>query len=199
MEQMSIFDSANQSWQDFVNEAISQIEIEDDIPNNSVLIDANYSRDGSEITSYSLFIRKPDYPKGVNASGSIKTSLCNIQFAGKTGSKKIVFCLPESALHVIMSEWNIEIKRRKSENFVRVIIDPINPYFGVFCKAVIKELVDRYLREGSGNGFGCCHLYNECSDAKRCLHENKLYARGCQYYYNLNAGRIFYGKNKSIQ
>ena len=33
---------------------------------------------------------------------------------------------------------------------------------------------------------------------KKCVHENKLYSKGCQYRRNLDAGRIFYGKNRNI-
>ena len=43
--------------------------------------------------------------------------------------------------------------------------------------------------------FGCCGKYAECSDARKCLHNNTFYAKACYYRKNLDAGRIFYGKN----
>ncbi len=43
--------------------------------------------------------------------------------------------------------------------------------------------------------FGCCSSYVECSDALKCLHEDDVIYRGCQYKINLFQGRIFYGKN----
>lgn len=44
--------------------------------------------------------------------------------------------------------------------------------------------------------FGCCSLYIECSDAKQCLRDvNNSEYTGCYYRKNLEAGRIFYGKN----
>lgn len=43
--------------------------------------------------------------------------------------------------------------------------------------------------------FGCCGKYVECSDSKKCLHCNTFYAKACYYRKNLDAGRIFYGKN----
>ena len=46
--------------------------------------------------------------------------------------------------------------------------------------------------------FGCCSRYLECSDNKKCTHPDKLYVKGCQYKLNLDAGRIFYGKNRNI-
>lgn len=45
--------------------------------------------------------------------------------------------------------------------------------------------------------FGCCGKYVECSDARKCLHNNTFYARACYYRKNLEADRIFYGKNAS--
>lgn len=44
--------------------------------------------------------------------------------------------------------------------------------------------------------FGCCAFYEQCSDAKKCLHQDPFYSYACTYRKNLEAGRIFYGKNK---
>ena len=46
--------------------------------------------------------------------------------------------------------------------------------------------------------FGCCSKFNACSDAMKCVHENRLYSMACSYRTNLDAGRIFYGKNRNI-
>lgn len=46
--------------------------------------------------------------------------------------------------------------------------------------------------------YGCCHLFNECSSAKKCVSKDKIYSTVCSYRKNLEAGRIFYGENKTI-
>ncbi|MGN1089494.1 MAG: BRCT domain-containing protein, partial [Huintestinicola sp.] len=46
--------------------------------------------------------------------------------------------------------------------------------------------------------FGCCDLYEKCSDARKCLHDNLFYAKACWYRKNLEKGKIFYGKNKNV-
>ena len=46
--------------------------------------------------------------------------------------------------------------------------------------------------------FGCCSKYEQCSDARKCVHDYKLYAKGCQYRKNLENGLIFYGENKNV-
>ncbi len=47
--------------------------------------------------------------------------------------------------------------------------------------------------------FACCHDFMGCSDAKQCLHPDDRFFNGCEYRKNLEAGRIFYGKNMNIQ
>ena len=54
------------------------------------------------------------------------------------------------------------------------------------------------LSELGGERFGCCSRYVECSDKKECINPNFLMSRACGYRRNLEAGRIFYGKNKNI-
>ena len=66
-----------------------------------------------------------------------------------------------------------------------------------FSLFVIRELLDSFFVAG-GSAFGCCSRYEKCSDAKKCLHENRLYALGCAYYQSLREGRIFYGKNRNV-
>ena len=46
--------------------------------------------------------------------------------------------------------------------------------------------------------YGCCHLYEKCSDAKKCISKEKIYATVCAYKKNLDEGRIFYGRNRNI-
>ncbi len=44
----------------------------------------------------------------------------------------------------------------------------------------------------SNDSFGCCSRFKECSDSKKCLHPNLLYATGCAYRKNIENGKIFY-------
>jgi len=47
----------------------------------------------------------------------------------------------------------------------------------------------------NSNTFDCCSNYRACSDAKRCVISDRDYSSQCTYRKNLEAGRIFYGKN----
>lgn len=46
--------------------------------------------------------------------------------------------------------------------------------------------------------WGCCGRYLECSDAKQCVHPDKLASLSCYYRRNLLHGRVFYGRNRNI-
>lgn len=56
---------------------------------------------------------------------------------------------------------------------------------------------DRYEAQ-TGVAFGCCNDFILCSDARQCLKAKDPDYIGCQYRKNLEAGRIFYGKNRNV-
>ena len=40
--------------------------------------------------------------------------------------------------------------------------------------------------------------FERCSDAGACLHPHEVFYNHCMYRDNLEAGRIFYGKNRTV-
>ena len=64
--------------------------------------------------------------------------------------------------------------------------------------ALLKDDKHKLFRELITESFGCCNDFIKCSDAKHCIHEDDRFFNGCYYRENLEAGRIFYGKNKNI-
>lgn len=65
---------------------------------------------------------------------------------------------------------------------------------------VIQKICD-VIDEQSGviMTYGCCGLYMECSNAKKCVQKDIEWSKGCQYKQNLENGRIFYGENRNIE
>lgn len=61
-----------------------------------------------------------------------------------------------------------------------------------FLKAVAQKFARNYI---PSYRFGCCDLYEKCSDAKKCIAKDNFYTKGCFYRENLEKGLIFYGKN----
>lgn len=57
---------------------------------------------------------------------------------------------------------------------------------------LVNLVCDYIKRFEPADKFGCCHLYKECSAAKKCLHYDLFYAKACWYRKNLEQGKIFY-------
>lgn len=55
-----------------------------------------------------------------------------------------------------------------------------------------------YLNILPADTFGCCQLYLDCSDAKACVHSDKVFRTRCIYKRNIENNLIFYGKNRNI-
>lgn len=115
-------------------------------------------------------------------------------------NKNIGIHIPFSALKYFESSGHEESSPLVN-NWYRVsypvdIIDD-RAYYAMFC-----VLLDT-LKTVSKSNIGCCHLYRQCSDFKRCIAleamPNSTYAHevkhGCKYRLNLLQGKIFYGVN----
>lgn len=62
-----------------------------------------------------------------------------------------------------------------------------------------RSLIEKSIRTSCSTGsFGCCSKYNECSNARKCIHENPFYSLGCIYRSHLEAGQIYYGPNRNV-
>lgn len=69
------------------------------------------------------------------------------------------------------------------------------------CAAVadmVNAVCDELREAVKGVVFGCCNDFILCSDARQCLKSKDPDYNGCQYRKNLEAGRIFYGKNRNV-
>lgn len=63
--------------------------------------------------------------------------------------------------------------------------------------SVLKAEKERIFADLDAEPFGCCNDFVRCSDARGCLYPKERFALRCYYRQNLEAGRIFYGKNKN--
>ncbi len=64
--------------------------------------------------------------------------------------------------------------------------------------AEIAKKIYTYCRNNVNTEFDCCSRYEQCSDAKTCIHPDKQRALLCGYRKKLEKGIIFYGKNRNI-
>lgn len=68
----------------------------------------------------------------------------------------------------------------------------INQDILVYLKNIVFKSISVFK---SLHTYGCCSRYLSCSDEKKCLHPDLLYATGCIYRRNLENNLVFYGEN----
>lgn len=193
-------DFLGSNWMVVLNSVLEDTAKNEELPEKALVFIENIGRVTKKVTSYTVAVRKPDYPKGINPSGKAKNALTNIKvlITRNEPIEKLSMSIPDNLLSDVRNQFpDIPLVKRKYDATTRAIISVDDNLLKEFFNFVIKAVLDRYFKDSS-DSFGCCHLYEQCSDAKKCLHENKLYARNCIYGRNLAAGRIFYGKNRNI-
>lgn len=89
-----------------------------------------------------------------------------------------------------------EFTETHNEEWSRIRVNGVEDVLKL--KTQLSSLFMVVLSEMGGESFGCCHRYELCSDAKKCIHPDFMVAIACSYRKNLEAGRVFYGKNKNI-
>ena len=182
------------SFEAELNQMLLSIIQEKELPLNSLHLYANLSTTSKEEMSKSICIFEPEYPPvkddcvnpgknfvvmNIQMNDTIELLIRNLQFENiplpHTGKRKAV---------------------PSDKTFRHIIFDYSDrSIFGYIKENVLYCLKNYHSRVRS---FGCCSKFMECSNAKKCIHVNKLYATACAYKYNLENGRIFYGGNKNI-
>lgn len=129
------------------------------------------------------------YPSAFRSDLAQEFFVAKIKLSGK--SHYISF---PSRFAEFLRQSNFTLKSIKSQEFTRIEIGDFESKFDEFLptfQGIIWNLL-------GSRDFGCCSRYIACSDAKKCIHPDPIYAASCQYRKNLEKGCIFYGKNKNI-
>lgn len=101
-------------------------------------------------------------------------------------------------LHKFLTLPNdVTVKEMKAyPNSMIIDFDCKSELFFEICKIILGQALEHYEPK---EYFGCCGKYTQCSNAKKCLHEDLFYAKACYYKRNLEAGHIFYGENRNVE
>lgn len=153
-----------------------------------------------KVTSYALCISEPTWPTterellDENRTQSPVVSLKApttqkwsgfVEF-GVSQEKQEFFSGFTGAEFLPQNKQDIEFEKQR----IRVPIgEELLEMFDKFVRLAVENYVS------TSEPFGCCDLYEKCSDAKRCLHPSFFRRTVCAYKKNLEAGRVFYGKN----
>ena len=125
-----------------------------------------------------------------NASVDKKYLLARIKTTGKVN-----YISFNSKYEYLFNHYNINYETSK-DGFIRVSLSILDDYASESLSNIFDTI---FLDSFNYPSFGCCSRYVECSDNKRCVHTDILYASSaCMYKKNLDNGKIFYGINKNI-
>lgn len=197
MEQLSFFDERPLAFWDKLKKILNDLILSLELPNNSLHLFSNISQKGANAgkeISKSLCIYEPEYPaikEDVDNPGK------NFVVMNIKSGKNIELLIRNGQFDVIDFPETAEIKSVKSDTtFVHVLFHESDQnIFSYIEKNILYCLKNYRTKERT---FGCCSQFVKCSDAKRCLHSNKLYSTACSYRHHLEAGHIFYGINKNV-
>ena len=195
----------NQITNDFeqkIYDMLQEIIVQQELPKDSLYLSSNISHSGDkkgQENTKSICVHEPDYPVGshnVDRIGKNDTFALIKYKEYKSQGNRYILKIKDSLL------YNLEIPFDATTNKPASLGDFTEIHFPVDSDSICEFLRNVVLRGlasyESNSSFACCSRFIQCSDAKKCVHDNKLYAKGCKYRANLEAGRIFYGKNRNI-
>lgn len=182
-------------WQAAVQIMLDEMVIDKELPKQSLYLMENYGRDGKKVTSYSVCIYEPNYPLPPNTKKDPTRN--SIVLNIKENKDALELLVSDIRYGDIGKLEGAEEKRIKSDpNTVHLLISKDSSALIPYIKKYTEYALANYVSKASS--FGCCSSFNACSDARKCVHENKLYSKACIYRSHLDAGEIFYGKNRNI-
>lgn len=164
----------------------TQISDRLNLPENTFVIKDNYSKTGAkagELISTEIGIQEYAYPPDHSIAG---TSL-------------VLYIKPNRYCYELLVRYDrlsnltlpptADVKKTSDKLYEHILFGFEDDTIYKFIEDNIIHCLEHY---SSSNSFGCCSRYRECSDIKKCIHPNTLYAKGCQYRENLEVGKIFY-------
>ena len=196
-EELSISSPQLESLYIKIQELLDALIIECELPRHSLHLFSNFSQKGKnkgKEISKSICIYEPEYPlvkEDVDNPGK------NFVVMKIIGREKTELLIRNNQFNNVPLPDNVEVKDLRSDpDFKHVLFDKDDDSIVTYIKGNILYCLKNY--RSKERSFGCCSRFVECSDAKRCLHENKLYSTACSYRHNLESGKIFYEKNRSV-
>ena len=191
-------------WKNSIRNMLGELEEKYELPKNSLWLSDNYStKNPNTIISHSICIWEPDYPTVGNEHQEMNKVIMTIYLSAVQSRPDDIDLFirdyqyneledkcPEDAIVLVQTKSDLDA------GTIRVRFNKNSGTLTDYIKEHTIYCIKNY--ESKTGGFGCCGLFEQCSDAMRCLHENKLYSKACAYRKNLEMGRVFYGKNRNI-
>ena len=192
------------NWRNNIREMLKKTENEYHLQEGALFIRNDAEDDSNDdVNSYSICIWEMNYPNMPNSLREInKIIMTIVPSKAKTRPNDIDLMIreeQEKALRQYLPKDALQLERTKSDKDngnIRIRFRNNSLNLIKYVEKHVKFCLDNYVSKA--DRFACCSLYEKCSDAKKCLHENLLYSKACFYREQLEKGHIFYGKNRNI-
>ena len=192
MEQLSLFD-AQKTWVEKTEELLDKLIVELELPEKSLYLRTETGKNDT-ITSRSICIYEPEYPKLIKANEDKNRNAVVLRITEKHLKKE------GNYLDVSVTDSNqigdIETPPDAIEMANSIRLRPDSDYLIPYFEKSVHYALANY--QSKAASFGCCSRFMECSNVKKCVHENKLYSKACMYREHLDNGEIFYGENRNV-
>lgn len=153
------------------------------ISDNRRLPDGFLTLSENQNGSFSLWIKEP-------VSGKKTKMILKVQEKGKKGCHYVSITVKSTMITRYGIPSDAECKEDKDDPTISYLnSNNCTQSLEEHIQLIITDYIENY---EPSDKFGCCHLYKECSAAKKCLHYDLFYARACWYRKNMESGRIFY-------
>lgn len=97
----------------------------------------------------------------------------------------------------IESQWDAQVEEDEYITISSEFCSAQDPFFSSAIEAMMLSLVRSIPKE-----FDCCSQFEQCSDAKECVHRlnpnDPIRHLRCGYRRTLESGKIFFGENRNI-
>lgn len=174
---------------------LDTIILNEELPPASLHLYSNVSPKTKKEISKSICIYEPDYPEAKSTSNAVEKNFVIMNIQDKENRELLI---RNHQFSQIPLPTTATIKQAPSDTtFIHVTFKENDENIFSYIQQNILYCLKHY--ESKAKTFGCCSQFIQCSDRKKCVHKNKLYSMACSYRKNLDAGRIFYGKNKNIK
>ena len=208
--------------QPMLETVVEDLVKKNELPDRGVIVVPNYGtaeKNKGQLISYSIMSNEPDYPASEedlldkNRHHSIFITLKAPSAKTWQGTAEIqvgaylmkMFPPPPDALKVYKQNGGDDVSKSQEKDDQQSSDEVYDDRFRIpldsnnlieWVRNVVQYKISNYVT--AAPSFGCCSQFQECSDAKKCIHPNRMYSTACSYRSNLEAGRIFYGRNRNI-
>ncbi len=171
--------------------ALTNLCKEESLLDGAFRINHRYA-DDSENFGYAVDIFEESYPPSSNhLDGTYAAaSVCffEIEHTTKTYNGYIKITISPDLLNEIGRPNTSVGEIGSSLSSFRIQPTAVDEIVG-FIASACRLRIHNYKSNAS---FGCCGRFKECSEVKKCIHSNLLYATGCSYRKNIEKGKVFY-------